>query len=133
MATLVKQVTPRLVGDARAGASFAASTVLPGLTAKLWLCPRWSVVEPLLQSMQFSAATADLVTHLQQDRRLPPGRGARVPQLRDPLAFLPSFMAGESIPCSLPADPQRSADFLPCDAETAGQFDFQGEQTFRYG
>jgi hypothetical protein len=83
--------------------------------------------------MQFSAATADLVTHLQQDRRLPPGRGARVPQLRDPLAFLPSFMAGESIPCSLPADPQRSADFLPCDAETAGQFDFQGEQTFRYG
>ena len=74
----------------------------PCLTVNLWLCPRWSLVEPLLQSMQFSAATVDLVTHLQEDRRLPPRRGARVPQLRDALTFLPSFMAGESIPCSLP-------------------------------
>jgi hypothetical protein len=61
------------------GCNFAALTVSPCLTAKLWLCPWWSVVEPLLQSMQFSVATVDLVTHLQQDRRLPPGRGARVP------------------------------------------------------
>jgi len=100
------------------------------LDRKLWLCPRRPLVEPLLQSMQFSTVSFDLVTHLQEDRRLPPGRGARVPQLRDALTFLPSFMAGESIPCSLPADPQCSADFLPCHAETAGQFDFKGEQTF---
>src|SRR5947209_3144983 len=76
-AALVRWITPRPGRRQLSGCNFAASTALPRLTAKLWPCPRWSIVEPLLQGMQFSAVSVDLVTHLQEDRRLPPRRGAR--------------------------------------------------------
>lgn len=80
--------------------------------------------------MQFNAAAVDLVTYFQEYRRLPHGRGARVSQLCDASALLPPFVAGESVPCCLPTDPQRRADFLPCHSETAGQLDFKGKQAF---